>query len=92
MVETSCPVEACADCCVANLDGDTQVGLFDLIIMKNEYGTSGCNPLIPADCCKADIDGDGEVGLFDLIIMKNEYGRNDCPGDPPCPEPCTVFP
>ena len=61
--------------CYVNIDDDLEIGLFDLIIMKNEYGRSDCaqNP------CQADIDGDDEVGLFDLIIMKTQYGRSDCP-------------
>ena len=61
--------------CYANLDDDIEVGLFDLIIMKNEYGRDDCNQ----NPCQADCDGDEAVGLFDLIIMKNQYGRNDCP-------------
>ena len=61
--------------CYANLDNDQEVGLFDLIIIKNEYGRSDCDTNI----CESDIDEDGEVGLFDLIIMKSQYGRNDCP-------------
>ena len=28
--------------CAADIDCDGEVGLFDLILMKNEYGTSGC--------------------------------------------------
>ena len=64
--------------CYADLDGDTEVGLFDLIILKNQYGRADCtiNP------CVADIDGDGEVGLFDLIIGKTQYGRSNCPPSP----------
>ena len=74
--------------CYANLDTDLEVGLFDLIIMKNEYGTSVCDPVSQETCCKGDIDGDGEVGLFDLIIMKNQYGGSGCPYlTPPCTFP-----
>ena len=61
--------------CYANLDDDLEIGLFDLIVIKTEYGRDDCaqNP------CQADIDGDGEVGLLDLIIMKTQYGKSDCP-------------
>ena len=71
--------------CEANIDGDGEVGLFDLIIMKTEYGTSSCDPMVQENCCKADCDGNGEVELFDLIIMKGEYGSNKCSG---ASEPC----
>ena len=74
--------------CYANIDDDLEIGLFDLIIMKNEHGTSGCDPVTQETCCQADIDGDGEVGLFDLIIMKNQYGGSGCPYlTPPCTFP-----
>ena len=73
--------------CYANIDDDLETGLFDLIIIKNEYGSSGCTPADQENCCKADLDGDGEVGLFDLIIMKTQYGKSDCPASIP---PCTL--
>ena len=74
--------------CYADLDGDNQVGLFDNIILRNEYGTSDCDPADPEKCCKADMDEDGQVGLFDLIILSNQYGRVDCPvRTPPCTFP-----
>ena len=61
--------------CNTDFDGDGVVDLFDLIIMKNEYGRTDCkvNP------CDADVDGDGEVGLFDLILIIRTYGKHDCP-------------
>ena len=57
--------------CYSDCDYDTEVGLFDLIIMKGEYGRSDC-AVIP---CDADCNDDGGVGLFDLIIMKTEYSK-----------------
>ena len=61
--------------CYADCDNDTEVGLFDLIVMKGEYGRSDC----AVTSCYADCNDDGGVGLFDLIIMKTEYGKGGCP-------------
>jgi len=77
--------DICDDPCISNLDEDTQVGLFDLAIIKSEFGNTGCNRLNTANCCKADCDGDTQVGLFDLAIMKTEFGSSDCTGSN---EPC----
>jgi rhodanese-related sulfurtransferase len=60
--------------CYANIDGDDAIGLFDLAIVKSEFGNTGCTPLT----CYADIDGDGEVGLFDLSIVKGQFGAENC--------------
>ena len=70
--------------CYANLDTDQEVGLFDLIITKDEYSRDDCN----INPCQADIDGDGEVGLFDITIMKMQYAQKGCPYViPPCTFP-----
>ena len=62
--------------CYANIeDSDDEVGLFDLILLKTQYGSEGCP-------CEADIDGDIAVGLFDLIILKAEYGWQNCQSVP----------
>lgn len=60
--------------CYADCDNDTQVDIYDLIIMKSEFGRTGCNEV----ACESDCDGDGNVGLFDLAIMKSQYGKNNC--------------
>jgi hypothetical protein len=62
--------------CYADIDKDGVVGIFDLSIMKSEFGRTNCsiNPL-----CLADANNDGEVGLFDLVIMKEQFGMNCCP-------------
>ena len=76
MVQGDCNGNGIGDVCecYADCDNDAEVGLFDLIIIKGEYGRNDCN----INPCQADIDGDNETGLFDLIIMKIQYGRNGC--------------
>ena len=61
--------------CFADLDSDGQVGIFDLSIMKAEFGRTDCD----VNPCDADCNYDGSVGLFDLVIMKNEFGATGCP-------------
>jgi Protein of unknown function (DUF1566) len=61
--------------CYADCDNDTQVGLFDLGIIKNEFGNSDCE-VIP---CDSDMNDDDNVGLSDLAIMKTQFGWNGCP-------------
>jgi len=58
--------------CYADCDNDTTVGLFDLAIMKTDFGFA-CPP------CDADLNDDNGVGLFDLAIMKVQFGRSGCP-------------
>ena len=53
-----------------DLNGDFKVGLADLVILANAYGSK------PGDAKwnpNADIDGNGVVGLSDLVIMANHY-------------------
>ena len=61
--------------CYADIDGTGEVCLFDLLIMKSEFGSSGCTP----QTCQADIDGNGGVDLFDLLVMKAQFGKTNCP-------------
>jgi hypothetical protein len=61
--------------CYADCDNDTQVGLFDLSLMKNEFGRNNCSTIL----CNADCNDDGDVGLFDLTIMKVQFGWSECP-------------
>ncbi len=55
--------------CVADLDGDCQVGVSDLLILLVNWGPC-------ADCqdCLADIDGNCTVGLSDLLILLANWG------------------
>jgi len=49
-----------------DLNGDIKVGLPDLVILAQAYGTT---PNSPKWNPNADIDGNGAVGLSDLVIM-----------------------
>jgi hypothetical protein len=75
----------CGDACecYADISGPTpgvpdgEVGLADLVLMKQEYFDT-----CPPDPCNADLNGDSEVGIADLIIMKLQYFKSGCPSCP----------
>ncbi len=52
--------------CVADLDGDGNVGAFDLAMLLGGWG--------PCPVCPADLDGDGNVGPFDLALLLGNWG------------------
>ncbi len=54
----------------ADLDGDGQVGVKDLLILLGSWGP--CPD--PPECCPADIDGDGQVGVKDLLNLLGQWG------------------
>ena len=54
-----------------DLDGDGNVGPFDLAILLGNWGPC---PVDPAKSCDADIDGDGTVGAADLAILLGNWG------------------
>ncbi len=58
--------------CYADCNNSTNVDIFDLLIMKNDYNSTNCP-------CDADLNVDGGVDVFDLLIMKNQYNRTGCP-------------
>ncbi len=58
--------------CSADSNNDGTINILDLVIMKNEYNSTGCNP------CEADFNDDGNVNIFDLLIMKKEYSKSNC--------------
>ena len=61
--------------CPADLDGDGEVGVTDLIVLLAAWGTDPGGP--------PDFDGDGNVGITDLIELLRRWGP--CPGsDLPC--------
>ncbi|MCZ6654700.1 MAG: FG-GAP repeat protein [Planctomycetota bacterium] len=62
---------ACEDC-PADLDGNGDVGPFDLALLLGVWGPC------PA-VCPEDLSGDCEVGAFDLAILLGSWG--------PCPTP-----
>ena len=45
--------------CDADLDCDHEVGLFDLIIMKNQYAQTGCDPCCNICCCEGTLSALG---------------------------------
>ena len=55
-----------------DLNGDGKVGLDDLVILAQAYGS---RPGDPNWNPVADIDGDGVVGLSDLVILAQHYGE-----------------
>ncbi len=72
--------------CTPDIDCDQYVGFSDLVVMKIEFNSSGCDPEIEENCCQADVDNDGAVGFSDLVILKVQFGRHDCDS---CTVPCT---
>jgi hypothetical protein len=57
-----------------DLNGDFTVGLSDLVILAQSYGSR------PGDSkwnINADIDGNGVVGLTDLVILALHYGQHN---------------
>ena len=55
--------------CSADLDGDGEVKVADLLILIGDWG--------PCSECDSDLDNDGEVKIADLLILIGEWG--------PCP-------
>jgi hypothetical protein len=65
-----------------NLDG--MVDLFDLNLVRNQFGEAG-------DWSTGDFDGDGVIGLTDLNAVRNNFGFNRTLGGAmPVPEPSTL--
>ena len=79
----------CGDACecVADLDGDGEVGGFDTNIYKDDYPRNVYfNPCTIENPCIGDLDCDNDVAGFDTVIFKRGYPRN--PWINPCP-PCS---
>ncbi len=53
--------------CVADIDGDGEVNVADLLILIGEWG--------PCSDCDADLDSDGEVNVADLLILIGAWGH-----------------
>jgi plastocyanin len=56
-----------------DLNADFKVGLPDLVILAQAYGTT---PSSPKWNPNADIDGNGAVGLSDLVMLAEHYGQH----------------
>ena len=52
--------------CVADIDGDDEVNVADLLILIGAWG--------PCPGCDADLDDDGEVNVADLLILIGAWG------------------
>ncbi len=66
---TPCSAVTCPQPCVADLDGDTVVGINDFLLLLAAWGPNPGHP--------ADLDGDGVVGINDLLALIAAWG--------PCP-------
>lgn len=62
-----CQADAPCPQCQADIDGDDNVGIGDLLIVLAQWGP--CPPE-----CFADIDGDGTVGILDLLNLLGAWG------------------
>ena len=62
-------LDSCPDC-HGDINGDDQVGVTDLLIVIDQWGTCDGD-------CSADFNGDGQVGVNDLLIVLDAWG--------PCP-------
>lgn len=56
-------------CNPADLDGDGNVGAFDLALLLGSWG-----PCPAKGDCPADLDGSGDVGAFDLASLLGAWG------------------
>ncbi len=54
---------------IGDLNGDTNVGILDLLSLLSAWGTDPGGP--------PDFDGDGTVGILDLLTLLANWG--------PCP-------
>jgi hypothetical protein len=54
--------------CPADLDGDGSVGIHDLLIVIDLWGT---------DDADADLDGNGQVGITDILVVIDNWGGCD---------------
>jgi hypothetical protein len=55
-----------------DINGDFKVGLEDLVLLANAYGST---PSSPNWNPNADINGDGKISLQDLVILAIHYGQ-----------------
>ena len=64
----------CPEPCPADVNGDTEVGFDDLVVVLADWGScSGC---------AADIDASGVVDFNDLLVLLGDFG--------PCEDPLPV--
>jgi hypothetical protein len=68
-------LQAAAQTCTADLNGDLVVGVVDLLDLLASFGDDSGTVV-------GDINGDGVVGVQDLLNLLSEFGRT-CLGAPP---------
>ncbi|MCZ6494030.1 MAG: hypothetical protein O6933_08125 [Planctomycetota bacterium] len=68
-----CQDISCTRPCPADLSGDGEVGILDLLVLLSNWGLC---PNSPAPC-PADLNGDSAVGILDLLELLANWG--------PCP-------
>lgn len=56
-----------------DVDGDSDVDIFDITRMVGAYGLSEVDPAFDPNC---DIDDDGDVDIFDIIAAVISYGQS----------------
>ncbi|HJN71147.1 MAG TPA: hypothetical protein QF528_01010, partial [Phycisphaerales bacterium] len=62
-----CEVESCAPSCPADLNGNDEVDIDDLLSFIGAWGPCGTP-------CPEDFDGNGEIGIDDLLILISAWG------------------
>jgi len=67
----------------ADLDGDGDVDIFDLIIVAKNFGTSNS---------VADTDSNGIVDIFDVVFVASRFGSVEPPPPPQCSGTCESNP
>jgi len=72
---TDCKANPCSTC-PQDLDGDGEVGAFDLALVLGFWGPCP-EPCTPEDTCLTDLSGDCTTGAFDLALILGFWG--------PCP-------
>ncbi|MCH8053895.1 MAG: hypothetical protein IH895_07525, partial [Planctomycetes bacterium] len=64
------------EACPADLDGNGDVGAFDLGLLLGAWGPceEPCEPGDPSTTCPADLSGDCIVDAFDLALLLGAWG------------------
>ena len=65
-----------ASSCPADLDGNGNVGAFDLALLLGAWGPCAepCEPGDPSTTCAADLDGNCQIEAFDLALLLGTWG------------------
>ena len=58
---------------LGDLNGDNEVGTYDLYLFGKAYGST---PTSPNWLAEADFDKDGVIGTYDLYLFGKNYGTS----------------